>query len=237
MYDVPVSNNGARVRLVAYWKGLEDTVVFKSPAEVGGLKGPGYLAINPAGKVPALVLPDGDTIPESEVISQFLVDSFPDRGPSLVGSTPRERAEVTYLTRIHDLYITTVQAAMYRAMGPEERRAGLRQIHQQLAILESRTRGPFLVGPTPTTADAAIFPTAVFLHFILPKHFGWPSAFDGCPRLERWFETMSRDPQGARVRTEIEGGLRGWEENNRWESLGISQQVAQSALRFAPPFD
>lgn len=91
----------------------------KSPAEVGGLKGPGYLgsllfalyfpfrplfleppgppppgggtpnsgwmgpgptpphllhlkrspylAINPAGKVPALVLPDGDTIPESEV--------------------------------------------------------------------------------------------------------------------------------------------------------------------------
>jgi len=44
------------------WMGPSPT-----PPHLLGLKRSPYLAINPAGKVPALVLPDGDTIPESEV--------------------------------------------------------------------------------------------------------------------------------------------------------------------------
>eukprot|EP00667_Euglena_gracilis_P019457 EG_transcript_20863 len=206
LYDTPVSNHGARVRLVIYWKGLEDRVVIKSPAEAGGLKSPEYLAINPQGKMPSLVLPDGSALPESEVISQFLLDSFPEVGPRLLGATPLERAEVALLTRYHDLYLAPVQGAMYRAMGAEERRAGLQQIHQQLRVIEGRARAaPYLAGSEPTAADAALFPTAVFLNFILPRHFGWASAFDGCPKLAQWFDFLSRDPQGARVRAEVEG--------------------------------
>lgn len=51
---------------------------------------------------------------------------------------------------------------------------------QQLRVIEGRARAaPYLAGSEPTAADAALFPTAVFLNFILPRHFGWASAFDG----------------------------------------------------------
>ena len=50
-----------------YWKGLQDQVAVRSPMELGGLKTEEYLAINPQGKMPALVLPDGTSLAESEV--------------------------------------------------------------------------------------------------------------------------------------------------------------------------
>lgn len=37
-YDMPVSNNGARCRMIVYYKSLESAVEVKSPAELGGLK-------------------------------------------------------------------------------------------------------------------------------------------------------------------------------------------------------
>ena len=36
--------------------------------DIGGLKSEQYLALNPLGKMPLLVLPDGTAIPESEVL-------------------------------------------------------------------------------------------------------------------------------------------------------------------------
>jgi len=33
------------------------------------------------------------------------------------------------------------------------------------------------------TADAALFPTYVFMHYILPRHFGWKDFFAGQARL------------------------------------------------------
>ena len=71
LYDVPVSNNGARCRLIIYWKQLEDEFTITNPSEVGGLKSEEYLAMNPQGKMPLLMTADGLALPESEVISQW----------------------------------------------------------------------------------------------------------------------------------------------------------------------
>ena len=38
LFDLPVSNNGARVRMILYYKGLEAEVDIVSPKELGGLK-------------------------------------------------------------------------------------------------------------------------------------------------------------------------------------------------------
>ena len=35
IFDVPVSNNGARNRLIIYWKNIEDEFEFKNPSTVG----------------------------------------------------------------------------------------------------------------------------------------------------------------------------------------------------------
>ena len=67
LFDMPVSNNGARCRIIIYKKGLSltDDVLIKSPVDLGGLKSPEYLALNPQGLMPLLVTPEG-SIPESD---------------------------------------------------------------------------------------------------------------------------------------------------------------------------
>ena len=67
LVDVPVSNNGARVRFVIYKKGLKPSFDIVSPQTLGGLKGERYLSLNPQGKMPVLLCPDGGVWPESEV--------------------------------------------------------------------------------------------------------------------------------------------------------------------------
>ena len=55
LYDLPVSNNGARVRMLLYYKDVKpDQVAIVSPMELGGLRSEDYLAVNPQGKMPAL---------------------------------------------------------------------------------------------------------------------------------------------------------------------------------------
>jgi hypothetical protein len=67
LIDVPVSNHGARVRHIIYQKGLEGEFDIVSPMELGGLGSEQYIALNPQNKMPILLLPNGQTLPESEV--------------------------------------------------------------------------------------------------------------------------------------------------------------------------
>ena len=54
-----MSNHGARVRLVMYWMQLEKAFTITNPSALGGIKSDAYLALNPQGKMPLLVLPNG----------------------------------------------------------------------------------------------------------------------------------------------------------------------------------
>ena len=58
--------------------------------------------VSPIGRIPVLQLEDG-IIPESEVIAEYLDDLYPDR--SLLGETPRMRADVRLISRIADTYL------------------------------------------------------------------------------------------------------------------------------------
>jgi glutathione S-transferase len=55
----------------------------------GSMKGPDYLAINPMGKVPAIVH-DGKVVTESAAICAYLADAFPDAG---LAPAPADRAD------------------------------------------------------------------------------------------------------------------------------------------------
>ncbi|MEO0720028.1 MAG: glutathione S-transferase N-terminal domain-containing protein, partial [Pseudomonadota bacterium] len=50
-----------------------------------------YLQLNPAGQTPALELDDGRVISETYAICEYLEEKYP--APSLIGTTPEERAE------------------------------------------------------------------------------------------------------------------------------------------------
>lgn len=64
---------GTQNRFIIYKKGLEGEVDIQPPKLLGdkGVKSPAYLALNPQGKMPLLVLPDGQALPESQVSSRL----------------------------------------------------------------------------------------------------------------------------------------------------------------------
>ena len=202
-----------------------------SPADLGGIKSEAFLALNPQGKMPLLVLPSGRALPESEVIVSYLCDVFAAQGPSLAPPTPEARATCALLTRLHDIYLGPLQGALYREMGAGQRAAALAELHRQLAVVEAslEAEGPFCCGAELSTADAALFPSFVFYTEMLPAHFGWRDVFAGRPRLGAWWQAMCGEPAAAAVRAEMRGALAGWEEAGRWEKVGITAQVADAS--------
>jgi glutathione S-transferase len=71
-----------------------------------------YLSKNPSGQCPALELDDGTVITEITAICEYLDETNP--GPSLIGTTPNERAETRMWTRRIDLNILEPMANGFR---------------------------------------------------------------------------------------------------------------------------
>lgn len=57
-------------------------------------------------QMPILLLPDGTSLPESEVIAQYLLDKC---GGGMQAPTPELRAVAALAARLHDQYITPIQ--------------------------------------------------------------------------------------------------------------------------------
>lgn len=233
LFDVPVSNNGARVRYTIYKKGLESEFDIKTPKELGGLSSPEYRSLNPQGKMPLLVLPDGTALPESQVIESYILDKYHGVGPELLPATAELRARAALVVRILDLYITPVQGCMYKKMDAQQRLQQLAQIAFQLDVLENLVEGPFVTGSEVSYADAALFPTFVFFNWMLPSKFGWSGVFIGRPKLEAWWNAISADADAQRVIQEIQDGLKSWEAAKRWDTLGITQQVSDGSYNWS----
>src|SRR5262249_2325780 len=100
----------ARVRMQIYAKGITD-IVFEQPDDWGM---PKFRERFPIGRVPILDI-DGDAIPESAVIAEYLEEIYPK--PSLLGVTPRETAHIRTLARIGDIYITNNTFMLARLTG------------------------------------------------------------------------------------------------------------------------
>eukprot|EP00245_Coleochaete_scutata_P008107 TRINITY_DN2411_c4_g1_i1.p1 TRINITY_DN2411_c4_g1~~TRINITY_DN2411_c4_g1_i1.p1 ORF type:complete len:328 (+),score=40.82 TRINITY_DN2411_c4_g1_i1:56-1039(+) len=236
LFDFPLSNNGAQVRFVIYGKGLESEFDIKSPQTVGGMKSETYLRYNPEGKSPLLVLPSGLGIPESEVISEYIMDKYASVGPSFVPKTPELRAVSNTTKRIVDIYIKPAMGAMYRGgYTAEARSAAIAELARQLDIIERVILAdPYVAGPEISTGDFSLFAGAlVFMNLFLPTYFGWESIFTGRPKLKKWWDTMNELPLAQRIRGEMEGGLKSWNDAGRWQNLGILDQVADKTFRWS----
>lgn len=173
LYDMPVSNNGARCRLILYKKAIpQEQVQIVAPSELGGLKSEAYLKVNPQGKMPALTTNDGSLLlGESDTIARYLMSTFATTGPSFQPDNPLSNQ----LARFHDIYITTIQGCLYKPSPPfgifATRQEALKELQKQLQVLEDLmvAGGPYLCGDQVSYADAAIFPTLVFVKYMQPK--------------------------------------------------------------------
>jgi glutathione S-transferase len=97
LYHLWLSPYCRKVRIALGEKGLESELrvekVWQRRAD--------FLAINPAGKVPVLVEPNGVVLAESTPICEYLDEIYPE--PPLLGADPADRAETRRLVNWFDL--------------------------------------------------------------------------------------------------------------------------------------
>ena len=233
LYNVPLSNYGARVRFIIHSKKIEASVNVAPPTAIGGLKSPEYLALNLQGKMPLLVCSDGMAIPESDTICRYLLDKF-THGPSFLPGDIKQRVLSEQICRIHDIYMGPILGCMYKtppfSIFATDRGAALEELKKQLFGINDLVSnfdktypslsGNFLCGSEISLADAALFPTVVFCMYILPEYFGLEQSKFLGPRLSNWFNFMSREVAEARmIRDDMEVGLTGWKTSGRWDAI------------------
>jgi glutathione S-transferase len=159
LYDSAVSGNCYKVRLLLAMQGVEYArrevdVVDRSGREelLGGL--------NPAQRVPTLVLDDGEPLAESNAILCYLAEGTP-----LLGGDRLERARILqwlfFEQYSHEPYIAVVRFWVCFADDPPgeaeidaRRRGGYTALDAMERHLASRA---FLVGERFTIADIALF--------------------------------------------------------------------------------
>lgn len=115
LYDMVKAPNPRRVRMFLAEKGVEIPRI-EVDIQAGENLRPAYLAINPRGVVPTLVLDDGRILDESIAICRFIEALHPE--PNLFGSTAFEQAEVERWQRRQEFDGMFNIAAVFRNTEP-----------------------------------------------------------------------------------------------------------------------
>jgi glutathione S-transferase len=235
LFTVPVANHGARVTLITKAKGLDIDII--NPMTLGGLKSEEYLKMNPQGKMPVIVTPEGFSIFESDCIARYLVDKYPN-SPTFMPRTLNQRSLSNLICRIHDIYISPIQGCMYKAAGTPfsiygtDRLSALQELRRQIKVIENTVveydemfpneMGPYLCGDEISLADASLFPTSIFFMTILPQVFKLDVKDFFGPRLLSWYEYMLRNNEAAKyVYDEMLPALEAWKASGKIVSMPL----------------
>lgn len=165
LLSTPVSLFAMRARYIAARKQFPaGTMDIVSPAELGGLKSEQYLAVNPLGKMPALIIrddPEGTfELFESKVICEYLIDRFPEMKPTFVPTSARGRAIGNLVASLLDSYVGPLNYAMYKPLDPDfDRAAVVKQMDQGFDAIEHvlDSSGPYVAGGDMSIGDIALF--------------------------------------------------------------------------------
>ncbi|TDF42220.1 glutathione S-transferase [Alteromonadaceae bacterium M269] len=156
IYSFPLSGHAHRVELFASIAGIAHEVINVKLAE-GEHKQPAYLAINPAGQVPAIV--DGEvTLSDSNAILVYLARKY---APGYLSQDPVQEAEVQkFLTlAAGEIAFGPAAARLINVFNaPLDADFAKATAEKALSMLENHMVGrEFLVGNKPSIADIAIY--------------------------------------------------------------------------------
>jgi len=115
LYDMVLAPNPRRVRIFLAEKGIEvpcEEIDIPSGANLSA----DFLAVNPRGVVPTLVLDDGSVIDESIAICRYFEALHPD--PPLFGTTPIEQANIESWQRQCEFDGLFAVAGVFRNRSP-----------------------------------------------------------------------------------------------------------------------
>lgn len=204
LYDMKQAPNPRRVRMFLAEKGVAIPTEAVDIAAGDNLQ-PAYLAVNPRGVVPTLLLDDGTILDESIAICRFIEGLHPE--PNLFGRDPLESAQVESWQRrmefdglfnVASVFRNANPAFADRAMPgrlpPTPQIPALAERGRLLAeawmdTLDARLReAPFVAGARFTVADITAFVGIEFARWVKlrpgPQH----------DALGRWYEAMKARP-------------------------------------------
>lgn len=213
LYSADLSPYSARVRMQIYAKGIAD-IVFEQPGEHWGM--PKFREKFPIGRVPVLDI-DGDLIPESEVIAEYLEETYPE--PSLLGATPRETAHVRMLARLSDIYIINNMFTLSRQTGALGRQTPIparnNAVNEQLVVEVVRNlkaldrfigNDGFACCGRITLADCALVPGLFFVENVMPV-IGVDTPIPAIADVAAYWAAIQKNEHAARVLTVLYRGL------------------------------
>ena len=164
----------------------------------GDTKSAEFHAVNPRGKVPAIV-DDGFALRESAIIAEYLEQHYPQK--PLLPSDSRARATVRRIAAEADSYLSPVvtrlfELTLYRKapVTPADVAAAHQRILEELSLLEAQFAGPYLAGPI-SIADFAVFPHMRLLKRVEERQPGSGIAEDRIPpKLAAWMQRIEALP-------------------------------------------
>jgi len=194
LYGALASPYVARVLLFARIKGVD---LPQADLPGGSPTSPDYRLFTPIGKIPSLDV-DGQCIPESETICEYLEDAFPQ--PSGLPADALGRAQSRTVSRIVDLYMAPISGALARQVNPEKRDAAVVAANAE-AMAKVCTYlehfmgdGPFAVGDKPTLGDCALGPhMSMFKVLVFDNFAEIPDPTTQGGRLQTWWDAMQAD--------------------------------------------
>jgi glutathione S-transferase len=162
-----------------------------------------YLKVNPAGQMPALELDDGTVIAEITAICEY-VDELKSDKPSLIGSTPAERAVTRMWTRRIDLNIVEPAANGFRfSEGLKLFQNRIRCIPEAAEGLKATARDKLkwldgLMGSNAFVAGSRLSMADILLFAIVDFMKGVGQPLDPANKnIATWYERMKARPSAA----------------------------------------
>jgi glutathione S-transferase len=197
LYDGGRAPNPRRVRIFLAEKGIS---VPLEPVDLGSLqhKSPGYAAINPLQRLPALELDDGTVLTESIAICRYFEEVQPE--PALFGRGALEKARIEMWNRRMELHFFSLVSHVFRnshpAMKemekpqvPEWAEANKPRIADFLGFLDGELKArPFVAGDSYSVADIT---GLVAIDLMKPAKLSVP---EGLGNVRRWHAQISARP-------------------------------------------
>ena len=229
LYSGDLSPYSARVRMQIYAKGITDISIERPPT----FGTAAFRAAHPIGRIPVLDI-DGDMMPESEVIAEYLEAVYPQ--PSLLGVNDRETAHIRTLARIGDVYIMNNMFMLSGQTYVQPRNEGTiallaGQVKRNLKALDRMigTDGFACCGRL-TLADCALTPGLFMVENTLP-FAGLEDPIPGLTNVAAYWAAMKANEHAARTLAELHRGLEERREmirNGTFAKMMVAFRAAQA---------
>jgi glutathione S-transferase len=188
-----ISNYFNKVRIAM----LEKGVAFELDPACRPSQQEDFLARTPMGKIPFLEI-DGAQLSESQVICEWLEDTYPQK--PLYPRDPLERARVRELITIMELHVELVARRLYgqvffnRPVADDVKQAVEKDLAKGVRAFRMRARfDPYVAGGQLTLADCAAFVHLPLVSLATKLAFG-ADMLESMPQIKPYLKMLGERP-------------------------------------------